>query len=166
MGSILILLAYNFIFKKVELYGNDPQSIIKVIRDFESYANSEIIILDIKDHNDARVVAFLANNSPSYLELYRNEQGNYLPRTVGSQNTGAFAMFLPSRTREFNKILFVTNDQHNVSKMQVDINEIPIEQTFTPFQAAATWVDLPQRKNGQLEYRNYRYYDEHGELME
>lgn len=46
-----------------QLYGNDKESIVKVINSIEGYGNKSIEILEIKDFNDLRVVAFLSNNN-------------------------------------------------------------------------------------------------------
>ena len=71
-------------------------------------------------------------------------------------------MFLPLGS---SKMMFVTNDENKISKMQVDINEKTLEQNFTPNQATVTWVDLLQTNKNTYEFRNYKYYDENGNLI-
>lgn len=54
-----------------QLYGNDKESIVKVINSIEGYGNKSIEILEIKDFNDLRVVAFLSNNSQAIFNLIK-----------------------------------------------------------------------------------------------
>jgi hypothetical protein len=73
-------------------------------------------------------------------------------------------MFLPGRAIE--KIMFVVNNENDVAKMTVDINGETLEQTFPPHEPSVSWVDLPESTDGGYEYRNYKYYDENGDLIE
>lgn len=164
--TILLLVGNYFFIREEKLYGNDPQSIIKVIQSIDSYTQSEIVILEIKDIDEHRIVSFLANNKPAFISYTQNEKGNYLWNYARSENGEPFSMFLPSPGRDIKKMLFVTSNESKLSKIEVDINGIPIEQSFAPFQASVSWVDLPESADGSYEYRNYRYYDEHGQLME
>lgn len=52
------------------LYGNDKESIVKVIQSIKGYGGKPIEILGIKDFNDVRNVGYLYNDSPAYIEFY------------------------------------------------------------------------------------------------
>ncbi len=73
-------------------------------------------------------------------------------------------MFLPGRAIE--KIMFVANDQNEVAKMTVNFNGVTVEQTFPPYEPSVTRVNLPESTDGGYDYRNYKYHDENGDLIE
>ena len=158
---LFLATCYHF-YNSKELYGNDKDSIIHVIKSIDDYKNKEIEILEINDFDDVRIVGFLSNNNPSYIEFDKNKKGNFTWRHIESHNNESFSMFLPLGT---SKMMFVTNYENKISKMQVDINEKTLEQNFTPNQATVTWVDLLQTNKNTYEYRNYKYYDENGNLI-
>jgi len=160
---ILVTLVCYYFYNSKELYGNDKASIVKVIKSIDGYKNKEIELLEVNDFNDVRIVGFLSNNSPSYIEFNKNEKGNYVWKHIEAHKNDSFSMFLPLMGKS--KMMFVTNYDSEIARMQVDINESTIEQTFTPYQATVTWVDLPQTNNGSYEYRNYKYYDKNGNLI-
>ncbi|KKK38090.1 hypothetical protein WQ57_09700 [Mesobacillus campisalis] len=160
---ILALVASYNLYKTKELYGNDKESIVKVIKSVGEYKDKEIEILKINDFNDVRIVGFLSNSSPSYIEFYKNQKGNYIWRHIESNNEESFSMFSPLMGNP--KIMFVTNYENEIARMQVDINGTTLEQDFTPYQATVTWLDLPKTNKESYEYRNYKYYDENGKLL-
>lgn len=161
--SILVLVAFYYFYNTKELYGNDKTSIINVIKSIDDYKNKEIEILEINDFNDVRIVGFLSNNSPSYIEFNKNRKGNYVWRHIESRNSEVFSMFLPLFKNS--KMMFVTNYENEIAKMHVDINGVTVEQDFIPYQATVTWVDYPQTNKDRYEYRNYKYYDKNGNLI-
>jgi hypothetical protein len=75
---ILVLVASYYFYNSKELYGNDKASIVKVIKSIDDYENKAIEILEINDFNDVRIVVFISNNSPSYIEFYKNQKENYV----------------------------------------------------------------------------------------
>jgi hypothetical protein len=160
---ILGLVASYYFYMSKELYGNDKASIVKVINSIDDYKNKEIEILEITDFNDERIVGFLSNNNPAYIEFNKNKKGDYVWRHIESRDNESFAMFLLLIGNT--KIMFVTNYQNKIARMQVDVNGTTLEQNFIPDQATVTWVDLPQTNMNSYEYRNYKYYDENGNLI-
>ncbi len=159
---LVSLVSYYFYISK-ELYGNDKASIVKMIKSIDGYENKKIELLEIDDFNDVRIVGFLSNNSPSYIEFNKNEKGNYVWKSIESHKNESFSMFLPLMGNS--KMMFVTNYHSEIARMQVDINESTLEQNFTPYQATVTWVDLPQTNKDSYEYRNYKFHDENGNLI-
>lgn len=160
---ILGLVASYYFYMSKELYGNDKASIVKVINSIDDYKNKEIEILEITDFNDERIVGFLSNNNPAYIEFNKNKKGDYVWRHIESRDNESFAMFLLLIGNT--KMMFVTNYQNKIARMQVDVNGTTLEQNFIPDQATVTWVDLPQTNMNSYEYRNYKYYDENGNLI-
>ena len=159
---LLVVVSYQ-LYQSKQLYGNDEASIIEVITSFDDYEDKQIEILEINDFDDVRIVAFLSNNKPSYIEFNKNKKGNFTWRFIESRNDESFSMFLPLGST---KIMFVTNYESDIAKMQVDINGETVEQHFTPYQATVTWTDLPHTNKDTYEYRNYKYYDENGDQIE
>jgi hypothetical protein len=146
-----------------ELYGNDKDSIVKVIKSIEGYEDKYIEILEIKDLSNLRIVAFLSNHSPGYIEFYKNKEGNYVWRHIEVRSDESFSSFLIHLDNtDSPKFMFITNNENEVAKMQVNINEHKLEQEFLPNQATVTWVDLPQTNKDHYEFRKYKFYDKAG----
>lgn len=160
---LVILVASYYFYHDNKLYGNDEESIALVIKSIENYKDKEIEILEIKDFKDVRIVGFLSNSSPSYIEFKKNKKGNYEWRHVESHTDESLSMFLFLMGNT--KAMFVTNHQNEIAKMQVDVNGTTLEQNFTPYQATVSWIDLPKTNESSYEYRNYKYYDEKGNLI-
>ena len=76
MLLLLVVGAYQ-LYQSKQLYGNDEASIIEVITSFDDYEDKQIEILEINDFDDVRIVAFLSNNKPSYIEFNKNEKGKF-----------------------------------------------------------------------------------------
>jgi LPS O-antigen subunit length determinant protein (WzzB/FepE family) len=164
IAAVLILVAAFAWYQSTKVYGNDKESVIKVIKSVEGYEDKDIHVVKINDFDDVRIVGFLANHNPSYIEFAKNDKGNYVWKHIESNQNEALAMFLSGRAIE--KIMFVANDENDVAKMTVDINGETLEQTFPPHEPSVNWVDLPESKEDGYEYRNYKYYDENGDLIE
>jgi hypothetical protein len=160
----LVIVIFVYLFNSKELYGNDIDSIEKVIKSIEGYENKQINILNINDFNEFRVVGFLSNRNPSYIEFHKNQKGNYVWRHIESENNVSFSLFIPL-IQEGPKIMFVTNNNNKIAKILMDVNGKRLEQEFLPFEASVTWVELPQSENGDYDFENYRYYDKDGNLI-
>lgn len=161
---LLVLIAAYAWNQSTKVYGNDKESIIKVIHSVEGYEDKDIRIVKINDFDDARIVGFLANHMPSYIEFAQNDKGNYEWRHIESNQNEEIGMFSPGIGLK--KIMFVTNDENDIAKMTVDINGETLVQTFPPYEPSVKWVDLPISKDHGYTYRNYKYYDENGNLLE
>ncbi|MFE7061987.1 hypothetical protein ACFVAD_07530 [Sutcliffiella sp. NPDC057660] len=160
--GILVVAILSFYFNGTkQFYGNDEASIVKVINSIEGYEHKSIEILEIKDFNDLRIVAFLANNKPGCIEFTENKKGNYIWRNIEVKENETFSSFHISPR----KMMFVTNNENEIAKMQVDINEQNFEREFIPNKATVTWADLPQTDNNEYTFRNYKYYDKDGIII-
>lgn len=160
--GILVVAILTFYFNGTkQLYGNDEASIVKVINSIEGYEHKSIEILEIKDFDDQRIVAFLANNRPGCMEFTENKKGNYIWRNIEVKENETFSSFHISPR----KMMFVTNNENEIAKMQVDINEQKFEREFIPNKATVTWADLPQTDNNEYTFRNYKYYDKDGIII-
>ncbi|MDM5210774.1 hypothetical protein QUF94_04890 [Peribacillus sp. NJ4] len=51
-------------------------------------------------------------------------------------------------------------------QMQVTKNGEKLEQEFTPNEATVNWMDFPQIDKNEYTFRNYKYYDKDGNLIE
>ncbi|WP_166244469.1 hypothetical protein [Paenibacillus turpanensis] len=164
---IPFLVIIIFYFNGTEqVYGNDKESIAKVIHSIDGYENESIEILEIRDFNDLRMVGFLSNNSPGYIQFAKNEDGNYEWRHIEVQNDESFSSFLPDFRKPPKKFMLVTNHSNKIAKMQVSVNGQKLEQVFTPNNASVTWVKLPRTDKNEYEFRNYKFYDKDGKLIE
>ncbi len=75
--STISLLAVFIFIRNKPIYGNDEESIVQVINSISLYEGKSIHLLEIYDFDDDRVVTFLSNSSPSIIEFYKNDKGNY-----------------------------------------------------------------------------------------
>ncbi|MFC4323253.1 hypothetical protein [Litchfieldia salsa] len=144
-----------------QLYGNDNESITKVINSIEGYGNGSIEILEIKDIDDLRIVAFLSNNNPGYIQFYKNKDGNYKWQHIEVRDNEPFSSFIP----DLPAFMFVTNNDNEIVKMEVMINGVKLEQTFTPNKATVAWLNFPKTNKNEYTFRNYKYYDKEGNLV-
>lgn len=96
VAFLLLLGFFAFYFKDAQqLYGNDEESILKVIHSIEGYENNSIEIIEIKDMNDRRFVGFLSNNNPGYIQFLKNKDGNYRWQLIEVSDNVAFSVFTP-----------------------------------------------------------------------
>ncbi|WP_404331873.1 hypothetical protein [Mesobacillus maritimus] len=161
---VLVIVLTVYYFNTKEVYGNDRDSIEKVIYSIEGYEDQQIEILDIQDFNDYRFVGFLSNNHPSYVEFYKNHKGNYEWRHIETDSNDSLGFFLPFIHDDLN-MMVVTNYENEIAKIQIDVNGESVEQEFTPLNASVTWIELPQSDSRDYEFKNYRYYDNDGHLI-
>lgn len=148
-----------------KLYGNDKESIQKVIKSIEGYEDVSVEILEIKDINEARVVGFLSNNNPAYIQFSKNQKGNYAWSHIekhAGQSFTAFLIHISNDESSNSKFMIVTNQENNIAKMELEVNKQVIEQKFSVNQKSVTWIDLP--KYDTLEFK-YKYYDTSGNLL-
>lgn len=170
IAIIIILIVISVIFSlesSKKLYGNDKESIEKVITSIEGYENETIEILEIKDISDVRVVGFLSNNNPAYVQFFKNQKGNYEWSHIEKSENQSFATYLiqeSTNRAKFSKFMIVTNQANDIAKMQLGINEQVIEQEFSVNQKSVTWIDLPESQGDTYTFK-YKYYDKEGNLI-
>lgn len=137
-----------------------------VIHSIEGYENKAIDILDIQDVYDSRVVAFLSDQIPAYIQFTRNSKGNYEWNHIEADR-GSFGIFMLNNPKEeVQQIMVVTNSSNQIANMQVSINEELLEQAFTPYRAYVSYIELPPSEEQSYTFRDYKFYDEHGVLLE
>ncbi|PFA62798.1 hypothetical protein CN378_17290 [Bacillus sp. AFS015802] len=143
------------------VYGNDKDSIVKVIHSIEGYENRSIKILEIKDFDEWRYTAFLADHSPGYVEFQKNKNGNYRWKHLEVAEGETFASF----DLFDQKLVYVTNDENEIARMEVEINGEKVQRQFTPNKETVTWAELPLNDEQEYTFRNYRYYDQEGNTI-
>jgi hypothetical protein len=169
--TVIILIAIFVIYLSdgnKPTYGNDKETIEKVIKSIEGYENESIEILEIKDIYDDRVVGFLSNNNPAYIQFSKNKKGNYVWRHIEKSASQSFASNIihVSNDEESKdlKFMIITNQKNNIAKMELGVNEQVIEQEFSVNKKSVTWIDLPE-SNGKTYTFKYKYYDKDGNLI-
>lgn len=93
---IILVVGFPIYHFNNTLYGNDKESIVKVIKSINGYEDKPIEILGIKDFNDVRIVGFLYNNRPAYIEFYKNNKGNYKWRSIEVRQDETLSSFFLS----------------------------------------------------------------------
>jgi hypothetical protein len=163
---ITIISAYFFINNQ-KLYGNDKESIKQVIKSIEGYENESIEILEMKDFNDERIVGFLSKNNPAYIQFLKNSKGNYEWKHVEKMMDDSFSTFLIHFWKDEIKnvkFMIVTNQENEIAKMQLGVNEHVIEQKFNTNQKSVTWIDLPKANDEGYTF-TYKYFDKEGKQI-
>ncbi|MGE6260755.1 hypothetical protein ACQKCU_23235 [Heyndrickxia sporothermodurans] len=163
---IIVLILITFILNSTKReYGNDEESILKVIRSIDGYNSQSIKILEIKDIKNERVVPFLINNNPDYIQFSKNNRGNYEWIHIEKMENQSFASFLVNLIGEELpnlKFLFVTNEDNEIAKVELDVNGQFFKMEFKVHESSIAWIDLPKHKSAEYKYK---YYDENGNLI-
>ncbi|QHE51769.1 hypothetical protein [Pontibacillus sp. HMF3514] len=167
LSFITIVLTISLLNYEKKIYGNNKESIIKLINSIEGYEHYSINILEIRDFEDVRVVAFLANNSPAYMRLEKNEEENYYWNSIRVARNEDFENFIPDLPREEQpRFMIVKNQQSDIAKMEVDVNKEKVHKTFKVDQPSVSWLVFPKTDKSHFTFRNYKYYDKNGEPIE
>lgn len=148
------------------LYGNDEESVVKVIRKVEGDKDLTAIIelVEIKDFGEHRVVSFLYDNTPAYAHFIKNSIGNYRWVYVEKSGGVSLAQFMVNRIRggdDAPVMLFVANGDNEVAKIQVIVNGEVLETEITPHTMDVAWVEIPGTNEKSYRF-DYVYYDEEG----
>jgi hypothetical protein len=137
-----------------------------VIRSIDGYNSQSIEILEIKDIKSELVVPFLINKNPGYIKFTRNRRGNYewkhIERTQ-NQSIASFLIHLKGEELPHLKFLFVTNDDNDIAKVELDVNGKIFHKEFNVHESSAEWVDLPPLKSAEYKFK---FYDNNGNLIE
>ena len=163
--TVLALILYSS-FSNKQIYGNDRQSIMKVIQSLDGQENNSINILEIKDIGNDRIVSFLDNNKPAYILFVKNKKENYEWRFKTGSNAPFATFFEHLRSIGNDKAVFwvVTNNQNDIAKLELVVNDERIVQEFSVNQNSVTWIDLPD-SDGSYKFK-YNYFDRDGNLLE
>lgn len=93
--AVLAVIVIAFIFTETKkVYGNDEESIIKVIQSIDGYNYPSIQLLEMKDIKNERVVPFLFNNGSGYIQFTKNKRGNYEWTHIEKKEDPSFATYL------------------------------------------------------------------------
>lgn len=123
--------------------------------------------MQIDDLNQDRVVSFLADGDPSYIQFKKNDNGDYEWKLIMVESDEKFASFMPDlRSVNERRFLFVKNGESRVANMKVDVNNQELEQSFQVNQPDVQWLDLPPTEKNSYTYSNYRYYSNEGALID
>ncbi|NBD24139.1 hypothetical protein [Paenibacillus glycinis] len=163
--SLIAVIAICFLNRTKQLYGNDQESIQKVIHSIKGYEDASVEILDIKDIGDKRIVGFLSNNDPAYIQFSKNQTGNYEWQNIEKHAVQPLTAFLFHNTDvevPNAKFMIVTNDENKIAKLELEVNKQVLIQTFSLHRKSVTWIDLP---SGTRFAFKYKYYDQNDKLL-
>ncbi|WP_435921446.1 hypothetical protein [Paenibacillus sp. DYY-L-2] len=169
IAIVLVLVTFLVLLfnsSKQQYYGNNEELIEKVIHTIDGYEHRSISVLEVKDINETRIVGILADNLPGYIEFKRNNKGNYEWIHIEVTNEGTLGFYLPDMNKASNrKIMIVTNQDNQIAKISVEINNQLVEKSIKPIQSSVTWIDLPQTNNDEYRFDNYQYYDQNDQVV-
>lgn len=167
VSIILVLIIAIYYFNRPrQLYGNDEESIIQIINSIEGYEDKEIEIIDSIDFENDRIVGFLSDNSPGYIQFIKNESGDYRWQHIEVNQDGPLGIFLPNLTSsQPQQFMFVANSFNDIAKVQITVNGGVVEQTLTPYEASVDGTPLPEMTNGEYRFDHYQYFDADGNII-
>ncbi|WP_319003623.1 lysozyme inhibitor LprI family protein [Sutcliffiella horikoshii] len=161
-------LAYNYLNSSFYKNGNDEESIVQTIQSIDMYADTSIDIIDIKDVEDERLVAFLSNNLPAYIHFIKDKYGNYIwiSAEIKGEPLSHFFIHLTNRMDNHSNlwILTIATYDNEISKMELRANQHVYVEEFSLYKNSTTWLELPKEEK-DFSY-DYIYYDKNGKLIE
>ncbi|WP_160036106.1 hypothetical protein [Paenibacillus sp. An7] len=166
---ILVIVLVYFMSRPAGLYGNDQESIEKILQSEQVYQNTEIEILEVKDIYDKRVVAFLNDDDPAYAEFRKDEKGNYLLSKFQDRKGEALSSFLIQEFEDQDEVhaasmMYISNQDNTISKLELTVNEDQVfEREFKVHQKAVEWIELP--KSNEYHFK-YKYDDENDKIID
>lgn len=162
---IAIIIIYVSVFNK-QAYGNDKESIIEVIKSIDGYNSESIEILEIKDIHNNRIVSFLLNDSPGFIQFYKNQSGNYEWNHVEKKDGESFSVFIVNiRDEKSNvlRMLVVSNQYNEFAQMELSVNERKFEEKFDVNQSNVSWINIPKtNRDGESLRFDFKYFDVDG----
>ncbi|TMN22176.1 hypothetical protein [Lentibacillus cibarius] len=162
---IAVTVVVSFSSGEQQLYGNDKSDIKQVIKSVEGYENKTIHILEIKDIQDNRLVAFLSNGHPAYMQFWKNPDGNYKWQHVETSEDGPLAPFLVHLiNHDVSGFIVVTNQENEAARMEIEVNGQTLRQPLNVHKYSVNWIKLPEANDGSYTLK-YRYYDDKGNVL-
>lgn len=161
-------ITFNFMSSSFYINGNDEESIVQTIQSIDMYADTSIDIIDIKDVEDERLVAFLSNNLPAYIHFIKDKYGNYkwISAEIKGEPLSHFFIHLSNRMDNYSNlwILTVATYDNEISKMELLANQQVFVEEFSLYKNSATWLEMPKEEK-DFSF-DYIYYDKNGKLIE
>lgn len=165
IALITIIIIYVFVSNK-QTYGNDKESIIDVIQSIDGYNSESIEILEIKDIHNNRIVSFLLNDSPAFIQFYKNPRGNYEWKYVEKKEGESFSVFIVNlRDEKSNdlRMLVVSNQYNEIAQMELSVNERIFKEKFNVNQSNVSWINITKTNgDGKSLTFEYKYFDVEG----
>ncbi|MEA3424474.1 MAG: hypothetical protein U9Q80_11850 [Bacillota bacterium] len=119
----------------------------------------------MKDFGDDRIVGFLSDETPAYIEFSKNDEGNYIFVYSEMYTNNSFSTFIIHFNDSDSIAVVIKNRYNNIAKLELSVNSQVIEQEFNVNQDSLTWIELPHCSNSHRRY-DYRYYDINGMLID
>ncbi|MCP8616392.1 hypothetical protein [Salirhabdus salicampi] len=159
--ALVFLLVFVF-YDNNRLHGNDKDAIVKIIQSIDSYEDMSIEVLDIKDFPDIKIVAFLADQKPGYIQFVKHTNGTYKWNHIEVRNYETLSFFMPNSPIFF----IVTNDKNDIAKLEVTINDQLLAQEFSQKKASVTWIEIPYSNDNEYTFQDIKFYNESGNLLD
>ncbi|MDT8860385.1 hypothetical protein N0O92_09075 [Alkalihalobacillus sp. MEB130] len=165
---ILLVIVTTLIDNQKHLYGNDIESIKRVITSLEGYENEWVEVLEIMDRGDNRIVGLLLNNDPGYIIFQKNSEGNYkwitIQKSTGYTIDSYVVPLAQENSSEELLYMIVTNWENEVANLKLTINETVIEREFQPGEPSVTLIEFPEVDNESYEIHK-EFFDVNGQEL-
>lgn len=136
--------------KQEPLYGNDAESITEKIKSIDLYEGKAVEILEIKDYDEDRLVAFLSDGDPSLIEFEKDGGGNYVYLRSETHGDQPLSQFVVGHIGNADAVVVasIKNKQSDTMEFSFKANEKIYEVNFEKDGADVQWTDLGQSEGG------------------
>jgi beta-lactamase regulating signal transducer with metallopeptidase domain len=132
------------------VYGNSTESITRIIQSFDLYEGKTVEILEIKDYDEDRIVAFLSGGNPSVIEFEKNGDGNYINPRSETHGNQALSNFIIDHIGNTDSVIVVSikNRDSEIMDFSFKANEELYEVKFNSDGPDVQWTNLVEYENG------------------
>jgi hypothetical protein len=153
----VLLIALFFLEKNKEVYGNDVESIIQVINSIDLYEDTNIEIIDIFDQDKSRIVSFLSNGNPAFIEFKDKGNNKYKYQCSEVDRSDKFNSFFISifgENSSHNYVLSI-NGYSDLIRLKFKANNDIYEVGFEKDVPAAKWTKLKPSSDNSYSFEWY-----------
>lgn len=150
--AILIITSIGLLSNPLgeSVYGNSTESITRIIQSIDLYEGKTVEILEIKDYDEDRIVAFLSGGNPSVIEFEKNGNGNYVNPRSETHGNQALSNFIIGHIGNTDSVIVVSikNQHSEIMDFSFKANEEIYEVNFDSDGPDVQWTKLKESDAG------------------
>lgn len=160
--AVILLVLIGFVYfsnQAEEHYGNDMEGIIESIKSLTHYKGTNITILDVREFEVDKYVAFLSNQKPAYIRFTLDEDDNY--RFIEAETNPGDISHFHIRNNDDHYIMSINKSSSDISTVRMTVNDLDYVMDFEEGITAVKWTLLePSIDNGYTYEWSYTYFNE------
>lgn len=163
-----ILLVAYFVYINREIYGNDNESIIKVIQRKKYSDNKDIIIVGVEEVDDFKIAGFFTSGYPGVAIFEKNNKNNFCLKSIKWENQidnspGSAASFIIDYGID-NKAYIVISNGYEIVTTSLMLNDKYMYSEKMPLNEPSM-VIFNIDNNIKGEFAKFEAYDMNGEVV-